>query len=118
MENKKMTETDINRFINMFNKDFKCKIENGDFKFLIDLFENYINLEISDPSESRIYESLEELDERLNQKLDDEGKKLFKNWNKIQDEYLLDTAEQAFIYGFCVCKQLEMETRIGGDSNE
>ena len=43
MENKKMTETDINRFINMFNKDFKCRIQSNNFSFLIDLFENYIN---------------------------------------------------------------------------
>lgn len=118
MVNKKMNETKVKRFIDMFNKDFKCRIQSNNFSFLIDLFENYINQEISDPSNEMVYENLEVLDEKIKQKLDEEGKKFFKEWEKIQDEYLLNIAEQAFIYGYCVCKALDNETKIGGDENE
>lgn len=119
MENKKMNETDIKRFIEMFNIDFKCKIKNNNFSFLIDLFENFINQEISDPCSNRIlYDKLEILDKKITKKLGEKDKNLFKEWNKLQDDYLLNTAEQAFVYGFCVCKQLEKETRMGGDKDE
>lgn len=119
MENNKMNETDIKRFIEMFNKDFKCKIKNNNFSFLIDLFENFINQEISDPTrDHKSYDKLEILDEKITKKLGEKDKNLFKEWNKLQDDYLLDTAEQSFIYGFCVCKQLEKETRTGGDKDE
>ena len=119
MENNKMNETDIKRFIEMFNRDFKCKIQNNNFSFLIDLFENFINQEISDPCSNRIlYDKLEILDEKITKKLEVRDKNLFEEWNKLQDDYLLDIAEQSFIYGFCVCKQLEKETRTGGDKDE
>lgn len=118
MVKRKMNETEVKRFIDMFNKDFKCRIQSDNFSFLIDLFENYINQEISDPSNEMVYENLEVLDEKIKQKLDEEGKKFFKEWEKIQDEYLLNIAEQAFIYGYCVCKALDNETKIGGDENE
>lgn len=119
MENKKMNETDIKRFIEMFNIDFKCKIKNNNFSFLIDLFKNFINQEISDPCSNRIlYDKLEILDKKITKKLGEKDKNLFKEWNKLQDDYLLDIAEQAFVYGFCVCKQIEKETRMGGDKDE
>lgn len=118
MENKTMTEANVKRFVEMFNTDFKCNIREERFHFLISMFEDFVNQEISDPSEINAYEMFEDLEEKIKYKLDDEGKKLFNEWVKIQDDYLLDTAEQAFVYGYCVCKQLEYESRIVGGKNE
>lgn len=116
MENKTMTEANVKRFVEMFNTDFKCNIREERFHFLISMFEDYIQQEISEPNDD--YENIEELDEKIVQRLDDEGKKIFEKWSKMQEDYLLDTAEQAFVYGYCVCKQLEYESRIVGGKNE
>lgn len=118
MEAKKMTEADIKKFIEMFNKDFKGKIKNMQTTFLIDLYKNYINLNISNPTNSEVFKNLEILDNKICERLNDEDQKLFRKWTEIQENYLIDTAEQAFIYGFCVCRQLENETKREGDENE
>lgn len=118
MEAKKMTEADIKKFIEMFNKDFKGKIKNKQTTFLIDLYKNYINLNVSNPTNSEVFKNLEILDNKICEKLNDENQKLFRKWSEIQENYLIDTAEQAFIYGFCVCRQLENETKREGDKNE
>lgn len=110
MENKKMTQEDVQRYIAMFNEDFLGNIKVNDTSFLINLFENFININMSDPNTSGIFEKIEKLDEAIRKKLDDEGRKLFDEWTQIQEENLLNTAEQAFIYGVCFYKQIEKST--------
>ena len=94
------------------------KIKNKQTTFLIDLYKNYINLNVSNPVNSEVFKNLEILDNKICEKLNEEDQKLFRKWTEIQENYLVDTAEQAFIYGFCVYKQLENETKREGDKNE
>lgn len=115
MENKKMTEEDVQRYIAMFNQDFQGNIKVNDTSFLINLFENFININMADPNTSGIFEKIEKLDEEITQRLDEEGRKLFDEWTQIREENMLNTAEQAFIYGMCFYKQIEKSTDIGSD---
>lgn len=114
MENKKMTEEDVQRYIAMFNQDFQGNIKVNDTSFLINLFENFININMSDPNASYIFTQIEKLDGEITQKLDEEGRTLFKEWTQMQEENLLNTAEQAFIYGMCFCRQIEKSTDMKG----
>ena len=41
-----------------------------------------------------------------------EQKKVFKEYDKQQEELYNSLQEQAFVYGFCTCKQLNEETKI------
>ena len=102
MDNKKMTQDDVQRYIAMFNEDFLGNIKVNDTSFLINLFENFINI-------------IEKLDEEITQRLDGEDRRLFKEWTQMQEENLLNTAEQAFIYGMCFYKQIEKATELGSD---
>lgn len=110
MENNKMTEKNVERYVAMFNDDFQGNIKVKNTSFLINLFENFININLSDPNSSEIFEKIEKLDEAIRKKLDDEGRKLFDEWTQMQEENLLNTAEQAFIYGMCFCRQIEKST--------
>lgn len=115
MDNKKMTQDDVQRYIAMFNEDFLGNIKVNDTSFLINLFENFININMSDPNSSSIFTKIEKLDEEITQRLDGEDRRLFKEWTQMQEENLLNTAEQAFIYGMCFYKQIEKATELGSD---
>lgn len=115
MENKKMTEEDVQKYVAMFNDDFQGNIKVKNTSFLINLFENFININLSEPNSSEIFEKIEKLDEEIKQKLDDEGRNLFDEWTQIREENMLNTAEQAFIYGMCFYKQIEKSTDIEKD---
>lgn len=36
-------------------------------------------------------------------------KALFDEWNKVQEDFFNEVEQEAFIYGYCVCQQLEKQ---------
>ena len=104
-------ELDIDVFIENFNKDFHTRIKNRNVPFLKLFYDNFVNIfstEISINKEK--LEEIVELKDVLNQTFNEKQSILFKKWNDIQDEYASNAIEQAFIYGFCICKQLDIES--------
>lgn len=51
-KNKK--KSDITKYIKLFNDDFKYNLAENKFPFLMKLFTEYINQEITDPKRNRI----------------------------------------------------------------
>lgn len=110
-------EQKINKIIKNFNKDFNVNIEIKDKVFLIDIFQNFINLNMSSMISNEMNNKILELEEKIKAILGEDNK-LFEEWNEIQDNYLVNIVEQAFIYGVCTLKQIQDEINlIGGKEN-
>lgn len=112
-----MDKNDLQKYINTFYKDFKCKLEHDNFTLLIDIFRNYINHEMSDVIDTEFYDEVETLEKEIKQKFNDGQLDLFNKWNDIQEGFWLDMTAQSFVYGFCLHKLLDDETKIGGVKN-
>lgn len=107
----------VKDIIENFNKDFNVNIKVKDTIFLRNIFQNFININMSSMINNETNIKIVELEEKI-QKILSEDKKLFNEFNEIQDNYWANIVEQAFVYGFCMCKQLETETRLVGDKSE
>lgn len=107
----------VKDIIENFNKDFNVNIKVEDTILLRNIFQNFININMSSMINNETNIKIVELEEKI-QKLLNEDKKLFNEYNEIQDNYWVNIVEQAFVYGFCMCKQLEIETRLVGDKSE
>lgn len=101
-------EQKINKIIENFNKDFNVNVEIKDKVFLRDIFQNFINLNMSSMISNEMNNKILELEEKI-EKILGEDNKLFEDWNEIQDNYLVNIVEQAFIYGVCTYKELNSE---------
>ena len=110
-----INEDKIQKALQNFNTDFETKIKGLDFQFLILLFENFVNV-FSTDKDNKELDRLDELSEKINKTFSEEQSQLFKEWNDIQDNFLSNEIEKAFIYGFCSCQQIKNET--GGKDNE
>lgn len=107
-----MNKLDVERYIKQFNNDFKQNLAENKFPFLVDLFTNYFNQEMSDPVGIEYYQNIDSLDKEISEKLDDEGKQQFEKWTDVQNDYLVNAVHQAFVYGFCAKNLLDTETRL------
>lgn len=103
-------ELDIQAFIENFNKDFKTKLNIRNTQFLVNLFENFINILSSYSNNAEDLDKIVELEEKIYSSCSEEQKKQFDEWNRLQDKYFNDIEEQAFVYGYCTCKQLDIES--------
>lgn len=104
-------ELDIEFFIENFNKDFHTRIKNRNVPFLKLFYNNFVNIFSTESNINQEKpEKIVELEDVLNKTFNEKQAILFKKWNDIQDEYASNSIEQAFIYGFCICKQLEIES--------
>lgn len=103
----------IQKFIDCFNQDFETKIKsNENVAFLEKLFENFISIYISPKEQAKQLDKVIELENTIYKICNEEQKKVFKEYDKEQEELYSSLQEQAFIYGFCTCKQLNEETKI------
>lgn len=113
-----MNKLDVERYIKQFNNDFKQNLAENKFPFLVDLFTNYFNQEMSDPVGIEYYQNIDSLDKEISEKLDDEGKQQFEKWTDVQNDYLVSAVQQAFVYGFCISKAIDEEATFGGADND
>lgn len=104
-------ELDIEVFIENFNKDFHTKIKSRNVPFLKLFYDNFVNIFSSESSMNKEkLEEIVELEDVINKTFNEKQSILFKKWNDIQVQYSSNAIEQAFIYGFCICKQLDIES--------
>lgn len=104
-------ELDIENFIENFNKDFHTRIKNRNVPLLKLFYDNFVNIFSTESSINKEkLEEIVELEDVISKTFNEKQSILFKKWNDIQDEYASNSVEQAFIYGFCICKQLEIES--------
>jgi hypothetical protein len=110
-------EKNLQRIVNNFNKDFETKIDIKNIPFIENVFNNFIEPSSSDTFPNEKVDRLVELETELNNKMDDETLNLFNEWNKLQDDYLLNAIKQAYIYGICSYSQLKKELNFLGGEN-
>lgn len=111
----KIDENQINKIIENFNKDFETKIKLENTKFLINLFDNFISLSSTSLSDKKYLNKLVELEDLINEIFTKEQKEIFDQWNNTQDKFFLEIEQQAFLYGYCACKQLDIESNKSRD---
>lgn len=99
-------------YLDEFNAIFgtKLKESNKDYAMLIQLFHDYIeqSFRTTDLYNS-IINKIVEIEDDLKANLTEEGKELFKKWETYRDELSTYEAEQSFIFGYCLNKELDIE---------
>lgn len=111
-----INKNNIEKIIKNFNKDFNANVSIKNTTLLENIFQNFVNINMSSMISNETDIKIIELEEKIKKALDKDSN-LFEEWNKIQDNYMLNVTEQAFIYGFCIYKQLENEIKMVGDKN-
>lgn len=108
----KLDKLKIQTFIENFNKDFKTKIELKNKPFLTALFENFVSILSSYTNSKEELDKIVDLQEKIYSVIEEKEdlKILFDEYNKFQEKFYDSTTEQAFIYGFCACQQLNIES--------
>ena len=109
---KHISDAEIKRFIDNFNKDFDVKLKLNNTPFLINLYENFIDQYSSDASDRTHITKLVNIEENVIKRVDKDTKKLIDEWNIERENLFLDIIKQAFIYGYCTCQEINNETKI------
>ena len=101
-----------NKFLNEFNSIFGTQLKQSkqEYTMLMQLYHDFIEQsyktnELYDSIMSKIVE----IEDQLQENLTEDGKQLFQKWETYRDELSNYEAEQSFIYGFCLDKQLTQE---------
>lgn len=103
-----INQNNIEKIIKNFNEDFNANVRINNTTLLKNIFQNFVNINMSSMISNETDIKIIELEEKIKKALDKDSN-LFEEWNKIQDNYMLNVTEQAFIYGFCIYKQLNSE---------
>lgn len=103
-----INQNNIEKIIKNFNEDFNANVKIKNTTLLKNIFQNFVNINMSSMISNETDIKIIELEEKIKKALDKDSN-LFEEWNKIQDNYMLNVTEQAFIYGFCIYKQLNSE---------
>ena len=101
----------IRSFIENFNKDFDTNLKMNNKPLLTSIFHNFINQFTTQVKSSNTIDELCEINEKLDNTLSSEQMELLNKWNRLQENYFCDMIEQSFIYGYCTCKQLDIESK-------
>ena len=101
----KLNKDDIEKIVENFNEDFNVSVKIKNIPLLKNIFQNFINNNMSSMISNEIDTKIIELEEKIQEILGKDSN-LFAEWNKIQEYYMLNITEQAFIYGLCTYKQL------------
>jgi len=109
---KHISDAEIKRFIDNFNKDFDVKLKLNNTPFLINLYENFIDQYSSDASDRTHITKLVNIEENVIKRVDKDTKKLIDEWNIERENLFLDIIKQAFIYGYCTSQEINNETKI------
>lgn len=104
----KLNKDDIEKIIKNFDEDFNANVRIKNIPLLKNIFQNFVNTNMSSMISNETDIKIIELEEKIKKALDKDSN-LFEEWNKIQDNYMLNVTEQAFIYGLCTYKQLNSE---------
>ncbi len=99
-------------YLDEFNSIFGTKLEERkkDYTMLLQLFHDYIEQSFRTTElHDKILSKIVDIEDELQDNLTDQGKELFKKWETYRDELQNYEAEESFIFGYCLNKQLQLE---------
>lgn len=99
-------------YVEQFNKDFKSELKaNREITpTLLKMYHDYIGQTFkSNELYDKVLGKIVEIEEKLGQTLTDEEKDLLDKWEAYRNEMENLTAEQSFIYGYCLDKEMSLE---------
>lgn len=108
-------------YTEQFNKEFESeiKLNNKEIPTLLRVFHDYIEDTFKmNNLYKKILDKIVDIEDVLNNSFTEEQKKLFDKWEVYRDEMNNLTAEQSFVYGFCLDKELSDEKQILKDFDE
>lgn len=103
-----INQNNIEKIIKNFNEDFNANVKIKNTPLLKNIFQNFVNTNMSSIIDNETDTKIVELEDKI-KKLLGQDSDLLDELTKIQDNYLVSIAEQAFIYGLCTYKQLNSE---------
>ena len=113
--NNVLNEAKITAIMENFNKDFETQLKAGNVKFLVNLYNNFITLLETDSTlDDEILERLETLTKEIDKTYNEDEKLLFAKWTNTYERLISDVADQAFVYGYCTCKALDIKATLKG----
>ena len=116
--NKALNEANIKNIVENFNKDFETNLKADNTRFLVNLYNNFITLLETDSTlNNNIFEKLDTLEKEIDKTYSEEEKLLFAKWTNTYERLISDVADQAFVYGYCTCKALDIEASMKGNTD-
>ena len=114
LKNKENVDDEIKaeQIIQNFNCDFDTRIKVDNINLLMNLYYNFLSLQSSDQtSDRKILAELVDVEEKLNNTLDEEQKKILDSFNELKDKLFDEEEKRIFLYGYCLNKALEIEIK-------
>ena len=105
------SEEELKEYLECFTKDFFIKMEMDKPKLLIDMFESYVYQNANYADTKNLFDKLRNLEVEIKPLISIKGQELFEQYINTWEDFSYDLKKQAFIYGYCICKQLENETK-------
>lgn len=116
--NRALNEANIKKIVENFNKDFDTNLKADNAKFLINLYNNFITLLETDTTiDNGIFERLDTLTKEIDKTYNENEKLLFAKWTNTYERLISDVADQAFVYGYCTSKALDIKATLKGSEN-
>ncbi len=108
----KLKKDSRTKILENFDEEFGSMLKNEikDFPTLITIFHDYLEDTFKTGKlHNLILDKILEIEDELQEHLTPKGKELFEKWELYRDELENFTAEQSFIYGYCLDKELSTE---------
>ena len=120
LEQIKNSTNSVKEFRQEFDKCFaKITKERADTKVLDKVFYDFIEQEYKPTTiYNFLMNHLSEINSKILDRLDDEGKQLFEIYEFLQDEFCNDFGLQSFIYGYSLANALNTESANYKSINE
>lgn len=116
--NRALNEANIKKIVENFNKDFDTNLKADNAKFLINLYNNFITLLETDTTiDNGIFERLDTLTKEIDKTYNEDEKLLFAKWTNTYERLISDVIDQAFVYGYCTSKALDIKATLKGSEN-
>lgn len=116
--NRALNEANIKKIVENFNKDFDTNLKADNAKFLINLYNNFITLLETDTTiDNGIFERLDTLTKEIDKTYNENEKLLFAKWTNTYERLISGVADQAFVYGYCTSKALDIKATLKGSEN-
>ena len=105
-----MEKEKIEKIVADFNEKFKTKLNN--VNLLLDIFKEYVSLNMSDFTDDLKVKKMLEVEEEIIETFSKDELELFEKFNDLKEKCYDDEVEKAFIYGACFYKELEKELNL------
>ena len=115
-----LKENSVYEYIEQFDDEFGSMLKDKikDAPLLVNIFREYIEQNYKTSKYyNLVLHKIVEIEDELYATLTDNQKELFKKWQVYNNNLEDNMVEQAFIYGYCFNKELEIEkSKYNGDN--